>query len=266
METMKKLHGVLSAITFILLLSGCSNTKEVAYFQDVNNGATIDLIKSSEIKFRPNDKMTIVVNCRDPKLAALYNLPVMSQRLGEESYSNSSYQMSLYSVDANGDINFPIVGKIHVEGLNRQEVAEAVKSKLSSEIKDASVTVEFANMFVSVLGEVNKRGKFNIVKDRTTIMEVLGEAGDLTIQGLRTNVKVIRTNGDKQEVYTIDLTNAKELASSPAYYLQQNDVVYVEPNLMRKRQNSVNGNNVLSTSFWISVASLLTSVALLFKN
>ena len=263
---MKKLHGVLSAITFILLLSGCSNTKEVAYFQDVNNGATIDLIKSSEIKFRPNDKMTIVVNCRDPKLAALYNLPVMSQRLGEESYSNSSYQMSLYSVDANGDINFPIVGKIHVEGLNRQEVAEAVKSKLSSEIKDASVTVEFANMFVSVLGEVNKRGKFNIVKDRTTIMEVLGEAGDLTIQGLRTNVKVIRTNGDKQEVYTIDLTNAKELATSPAYYLQQNDVVYVEPNLMRKRQNSVNGNNVLSTSFWMSVASLLTSVALLFKN
>ena len=256
---MKKLHGLLSAIAFILLLSGCSNTKEVAYFQDVNNGATIDMIKSSEIKFRPNDKMTIVVNCRDPKLAALYNLPVMSQRLGEESYSNSSYQMSLYSVDANGDINFPIVGKIHVEGLNRQEVAEAVKSKLSSEIKDASVTVEFANMFVSVLGEVNKRGKFNIVKDRTTIMEVLGEAGDLTIQGLRTNVKVIRTNGDKQEVYTIDLTNAKELASSPAYYLQQNDVVYVEPNLMRKRQNSVNGNNVLSTSF-------LTSVALLFKN
>ena len=235
---MKKLHGLLSAIAFILLLSGCSNTKEVAYFQDVNNGATIDLIKSSEIKFRPNDKMTIVVNCRDPKLAALYNLPVMSQRLGEESYSNSSYQMSLYSVDANGDINFPIVGKIHVEGLNRQEVAEAVKSKLSSEI----------------------------VKDRTTIMEVLGEAGDLTIHGLRTNVKVIRTNGDKQEVYTIDLTNAKELASSPAYYLQQNDVVYVEPNLMRKRQNSVNGNNVLSTSFWISVASLLTSVALLFKN
>ena len=263
---MKKLHGLLFAIAFILLLSGCSNTKEVAYFQDVNNGASIDLIKSSEIKFRPNDKMTIVVNCRDPKLAALYNLPVMSQRLGEESYSNSSYQMSLYSVDANGDINFPIVGKIHVEGLNRQEVAEAVKSKLSSEIKDASVTVEFANMFVSVLGEVNKRGKFNIVKDRTTIMEVLGEAGDLTIQGLRTNVKVIRTNGDKQEVYTIDLTNAKELASSPAYYLQQNDVVYVEPNLMRKRQNSVNGNNVLSTSFWISVASLLTSVALLFKN
>ena len=117
---MKKLHGLLSAIAFILLLSGCSNTKEVAYFQDVNNGATIDLIKSSEIKFRPNDKMTIVVNCRDPKLAALYNLPVMSQRLGEESYSNSSYQMSLYSVDANGDINFPIVGKIHVEGLNRQ--------------------------------------------------------------------------------------------------------------------------------------------------
>lgn len=264
---MKKLQGVLSAIAFVSLLSGCSNTKEVAYFQDVNNGATIDLIKSSEIKFRPNDKMTIVVNCRDPKLASLYNLPVISQRLGEEkSYSSSSYQMSMYSVDANGDINFPIIGKIHVEGMNRQEVAEAVKSKLSSEIKDASVTVEFANMFVSVLGEVNKRGKFNIVKDRTTIMEVLGEAGDLTIQGLRTNVKVIRTNGDKQEVYTIDLTNAKELASSPAYYLQQNDVVYVEPNLMRKRQNSVNGNNVLSTSFWISVASLLTSVALLFKN
>ena len=145
---MKKLHAVLSAITFILLLSGCSNTKEVAYFQDVNNGATIDLIKSSEIKFRPNDKMTIVVNCRDPKLAALYNLPVVSQRLGEDkSYSSTSYQMSMYSVDANGDINFPVIGKIHVEGLNRQEVAEVVKSKLSSEIKDASVTVEFANMF-----------------------------------------------------------------------------------------------------------------------
>ena len=264
---MRKLQRFVPSMALVLLLTACSSTKEVAYFQDVTDGTILNLAQSSEIKFRPDDKMNIVVNTRDPKLSALYNLPVLTQRIGDAGvYSNTSYEMALYSVDSNGDITFPVLGKIHVEGMNRQQVAETIREKLSKDVKDVSVTVEFANMFVSVLGEVSRRGRFEIVKDRTTITEVLGEAGDLTIQGLRTNIKLIRTNGDKQEVYTLDLTNAKELVGSPAYYIQQNDIIYVEPNTMRKRQNSVNGNNVLSTSFWISVASLLTSVALLFKN
>ena len=161
-----------------------------------------------------------------------------------------------------------MLGKIKVAGMKREEIAETVKNKLITEnlVKDPVVTVEFANLCISVLGEVNHPGRFSIDRDRLTILDALSMAGDLTIYGNRYKVMVLRQEGDIQRVYGVDLTSGNHIYTSPAYYLQQNDVVYVEPNDVKARQSTVNGNNVRSTSFWISLASLLTSVAILIFN
>lgn len=128
------------------------------------------------------------------------------------------------------------------------------------------MTVEFANLCISVLGEVNNPGRFSIDRDKLTVLDALSMAGDLTIYGNRSKVMVLRQEGDVQRVYGLNLTSGNHVYTSPAFYLQQNDVVYVEPNAVKARQSTVNGNNVRSTSFWISLASLLTSIGILIFN
>ena len=152
--------------------------------------------------------------------------------------------------------------------MTRSEVAGFIKGELMGRdlVKDPTVTVEFLNTGVSVMGEVLAPGRYDMNRDNITILEALSLAGDLTIQGKRDNVMVIREEDGQLKTYRVDLTNGQQLMSSPAFYLKQDDIVYVEPNGVRKRQTTVNGNTALSASFWVSVASLLTSVAvLIFK-
>ena len=130
-------------------------------------------------------------------------------------------------------------------------------------VKDPVVTVEFMNLTVSVLGEVANPGRFNIDKDRLTLLDALSMAGDLTVYGKRENVLVQREENGKKTLYRVNLNSGYDLYASPVYYLQQNDIVYVEPNSVRARQSTVNGNNVRSTSFWLSLASLLTTITVL---
>jgi len=261
---MKKQFCYLAAA---MILVSCGTPKQINYFQDVKDGQIVNVQSPLEIKVRPEDKLSIVVSTRDPQLGQMFNLGITGSYVGS-SKSYGSQMMCGYTVDANGDIDFPVLGKINVAGKNRFEIAELIKDKLISSdlLKDAVVTVEFDKMYYSVMGEVAHPGRFAIEKDRVTVLEALSTAGDLTIYGVRKNVVVMRNEGDKNRVYRLNLCNADSLAMSPAYYLQQNDVVYVEPNTMRARQSTVNGNNVLSTSFWISVASLLTSIAVLLKK
>lgn len=203
-------------------------------------------------------------------LADMFNLPIVAHRVGysQESSLNQSQQVSCYTVDENGEIDFPVLGKIKVAGKNREEIAAYIKKELIDRklINDPVVTVEFSNLYISVLGEVNNPGRYGIDRDKITLLDAIGMAGDLTIYGKRQNVVVMREEEGKQLFYRVDLTSVDDLYSSPVYYLQQKDVVYVEPNETRARQSTVNGNNVRSTSFWVSIASLLTSVAvLIFK-
>lgn len=256
----------------ILLLNSCGSSKEVVYFQDLRPGESeIKLPEMQAITVQPEDKISIIVNSRDPQLTNLFNLPYVSRQLGQTSdmaSSGSSQGVSGYTVDANGEIDFPVLGKIKVVGKKREEIAQYIKSELLREnlVKDPVVTVEFMNLCVAVLGEVNNPGRFAIDRDRMTVLDALSMAGDLTIYGNRSKVLVLRQEGDVQRVYGIDLTSGKHVYTSPAYYLQQNDVVYVEPNNVKARQSTVNGNNVRSTSFWISLASLLTSIGILIFN
>ena len=267
-----KLIYLLLLLAGVTVLSSCGSSKQVVYFQDLKPGETeIKLPEVKAITIRPEDKISIIVNSRDPQLTDLFNLPYVTRQLGQSSntYSTGTSQgVSVYTVDANGEIDFPVLGKVYVAGMKREEIAEYIKSELIKEnlVKDPVVTVEFANLCISVLGEVNNPGRFNIDRDRLTVLDALSMAGDLTIYGNRYKVMVLRQEGDVQRVYGLDLTSGEHVYSSPAYYLQQNDVVYVEPNAVKARQSTVNGNNVRSTSFWISLASLLTSVAILIFN
>ena len=253
-------------------LGSCGTSEQVVYFQDMRPGETeIPMAAPVEITIRPQDKISIIVNSRDPQLSNLFNLPYVSRQLGtsvQNGISGTSQGVSGYTVDAEGNIDFPVLGKIHVAGLKREEIAAAVKNELVSKnlVKDPIVTVEFMNLCIAVLGEVNNPGRFNIDRDRMTVLDAISQAGDLTIYGNRRKVMVMRQEGDVQRVYGIDLTSGQHVYTSPAYYLQQNDVVYVEPNKVKARQSTVNGNNVRSTSFWISLASLLTSIGILIFN
>lgn len=258
----------------VAALSSCGSSRQVVYFQDLKPGETeIKLPEAKAITVRPEDKISIIVNSRDPQLTDLFNLPIMSRQLGQSmrsggSSTGNSQGVSAYTVDADGEIDFPVLGKIYVAGMKREEIAEYIKNELVTEnlVKDPVVTVEFANLCVSVLGEVNSPGRFSIDRDRLTILDALSMAGDLTIYGNRSKVMVLRQEGDVQRVYGLNLTSGEHVYTSPAYYLQQNDVVYVEPNKVKARQSTVNGNNVRSTSFWISLASLLTSIGILIFN
>lgn len=217
------------------------------------------------IRVKTDDKLSIVINSRDPQLANLFNLPIVTYRVGQTNIAPSNQEVSNYTVDSQGNIDFPVIGKIHVAGLSREEIAAEVKNELIAKnlVKDPVVTVEFTNHAISVLGEVNKPGRYGIDRDKITILDALGMAGDLTIYGKRQDVLVLREENGKQIPYKINLCAGRELLTSPAYYLQQNDVIYVEPNNVRARQSTVNGNNVRSSSFWLSLASLLTTVVVL---
>lgn len=272
---------ILSAIFFVaLVLSSCNTTKEIPYFQDVTQDLQEqNIVKPVEITIQPEDKLSIVVNSKDPQLAALFNLPIISRYVGETvsttspstsftSGSSQSQQVSLYTVNSNGDIDFPVLGRLHVEGMSKEYLAYYIKNELikNNLIKDPTVTVEFKNLTISVLGEVKRPGLFNIDRSNITLLDGLSMAGDLTIYGKRENIKVIRKENNVQKFYTVNLCSAKDLYSSPVYYLQQNDVIYVEPNKTRARQSTVNGNQVLSTSFWVSLVSTLSTLILVLTN
>lgn len=253
----------------VLLLAGCSASRGIAYMQDVRSDVRRE-VATVPVTAQPGDKISIVVNSKNPELAEMFNLPVMAHRIGQpmnNSY-NYSQQVSSYTVDSNGNIDFPILGELHVAGLRREKIASYIKNELvrKNQVRDAVVIVEFLNMGVSVMGEVNRPGRFSIDRDHLTLLDALSMAGDLTIYGKRENVLVIRQENGGETFYRVNLCDARSLHTSPVYYLKQNDMVYVEPNEVRARHSTVNGNNVRSTSFWMSLASLLTTLGvLIFK-
>lgn len=251
----------------ILAVPSCSTPKEISYFQDLESVEGQRIGGAKGITVRPKDKISIIVNCKSPELTALFNLPYVTQRLGENSRSaiSSGYSqgyISGYTVDDRGCVDFPVLGEVHVAGMTREEIASEIKRELreQGQATDAVVTVDFMNLYYQVLGEVARPGRYAIDKDALTILDAIGAAGDLTIYGRRDRVKVLRDEGGRMRTYEVDLCSASDLIASPVYYVRQNDVIYVDPNDVRARQSTVNGNNVRSTSFWISLTSLAASV------
>lgn len=275
------LKCTLLVLALTVLASSCTTPKNITYFQGSENADVFEiaLAENKAIRVEPFDKLSIMVSCKDPKLAQMFNLQVFtntaSQRTGYNGTENIfdynvgySDGINGFTVSADGTIDYPILGRIKIEGMTRSEVAAFIKGEIMGRglIKDPIVTVEFLNVGISVLGEVVSPGRYDLNVDVLSIVEALSLARDLTIQGNRQNIKVLRKEGDKIKTYIVDITDTKNLVNSPAYYLKQGDIVYVEPNNIRKRQTTNNGNSVLNVSFWVSVASLLTSAAILFKK
>ena len=256
-----------------LVLSSCGSIKDYNYFQDTNAGDVARIANSTyAIKIKPYDKISVLISCKEPQLAAMFNLLTSNVRVGQTSIaqsagSNNSY-ISFYTVDTDGTIDMPILGKVSVEGLTRPQIADVVKKKLTTAeqgLKDATVTVEFANLHVGVLGEVKSQGIISIDRDQFTLLEAIAHAGDLTQFGNRKNVKVFRKTNDGMQTYEVDMTNFADLCASPVYMMQQDDVIYVEPNKVKARQSTTAGNTLLTPTFWVTVMSLAISIANFLK-
>lgn len=248
------------------LLTSCKTPHDITYLQDVNVNVPIHTQTDGYIRFMPGDKLSIFVHSRDEKLMELFNIMGRNGGSSMMNVGGQSSNYAPYTVDDNGEIDFPVLGNIKISGLTRDEVQKKIKNELITQslCKDPIVTVAFYNMNFSVLGNAGT-GVKQITKDRITLMEAIA-MGDLNIDGLRKNVLVMRQEGDQQVPYRVDLTSAQSVYNSPVYYIRQNDVIYVEPNNKFKRNSTVMGSSAYQPTFWMSLATFLTSMGfLIFK-
>ena len=242
------------------LFTSCKTPKDITYLQDVNPNVPIPTQMDGSIRFLPGDKLSIYVHSRDEKLMELFNLTRTMTSGGGSQYA--------YTVDKDGNIDFPVLGAVKVQDLTRTEVAKTIKDRLMNEdlCKDPVVTVEFYNMNFSVLGTVGGAGVQAITKDKITLLEAIAMASDLQIEGIRKNVLVLRQEGDQQIPYRVDLTSAESIYNSPVYYIRQNGIIYVEPNAKNKRNSTVMGSSAYTPAFWIGTITSLISMGLLIWN
>lgn len=259
----------LTLLFLAVSLVSCNTSKEILYFQDIAVNQPEAIEGTRDITVQPKDQISIMVSSKDPQLAALFNLTRVQYRAGSTDVRGGSNngEISGYTLDDKGDIDFPVIGSLHIAGMTKSQIAALIKKRLVDEdlVKDPVVTVEFMNLYFSVLGEVKTPGKYSITKDQISLLEAISMAGDLTIYGKRDAIFVIREENGERVTHWVDI-RSKDFFKSPVYYLKQNDVVYVQPNKVRAGQSTINENNVKSVSLWISLGSFLTSLGvLLFK-
>ena len=243
---------IVSVILF-LSLSSCVSKKEVVYFQNAKDFESIVDTDTFTPKFKVNDIVSVFVSTFDLEAVKPFNLFIDGGGVSAQP------QLMDYLIDIEGNIDYPVLGKIKLLGLSVQEAQDLFKEKLSLYLKDPIINIRILNFRISVLGEVRSPDRYEVSGERITILEALALAGDLNIKGHRENVLIIRDfNGTK--TYTrVDLTN-KELFNSPVYYLTQNDVVYVEPN--NSAVSGASGDARIGTI--ISITSFLITTALIF--
>ena len=252
---MEKVNKLICVILLSFLLAACQSYKKVPYLQDVEavNQAT-QQETLYDAKIMPKDLLTIVVSCTSPELAAPFNLTIASPSNLSIQYTTTQPVLQQYLVDNEGKISFPVLGALTVGGLTKKQAEQLIVDKLKPYMKENPiVTVRMVNYKISVIGEVARPGTFTISNEKVNLLEALAMAGDMTVYGLRDNVKLIREDANgKQQIVTLDLNNAETILS-PYYWLQQNDIVYITPNKAKARNSDV-GN---STSLWFSATSIL---------
>ena len=250
--------GVAALVGTAFLFTSCASKKEVVYFQDVGAFETIVDNDSFVQKFKVDDLVSIHISTLNPEASAPFNL----YKAGSQNAGGRIEQVH-YLVDQQGEIDFPVIGKLKIVGLSPEEVRVLLRDRLSDYLKNPIINIRLENFTVSVLGEVNRPGTYQIVGEEITIMEALGLAGDMTIKGMRKNVLVIRNFEGTKIYHRIDLTS-KNATKSPVYYLTQNDVVYVEPNNSAITSSSLDNRATIA----VSIASILitSTVLLLTRN
>jgi polysaccharide biosynthesis/export protein len=241
--------------TIFLLLNSCASRKNVAYLQNIESKNSQESKIDYELKLHSDDMLSIIVSAENPETTAPFNLPQIQSNYNIE---NNQSGIKTYLIDKDGFIDFPVLGKIHLADLTRVQANKKLVDLVSVYIKNPIVNIKILNYKVSVLGEVNKPGSFNVASERITLLEAISQAGDLTIFGKRDNIILIRETDGKKSYTKIDITKA-DFLESPYYYLVQNDMIIVEPN-KTKINSSVYGPNI---GIIFSISSLITTIAIL---
>ena len=260
----------LSMILLAVLLVGCNSSERIIYRFDKNE-AVKSALADGQIRIKPLDRLTIVVTSQNPELAAPFNTPTSLNSLAlnpaTASSTASTAALQIRTVGEDGCLEFPLIGKVQCQGKTRNELSKEIAKKIvdGGYISDAIVNIQFADLKFYVLGEVSRPGQYDITRDKITVLEALAMAGDMTIYGNRANVAVIRRNGDKDlSIYEMNFLEGNQL-SSPAFFLEQGDVIYVQPNKYKAATSEINQNR----TFWLSIVSTLitaTSLTLTIIN
>ena len=260
--TIRKIFMLLA----VVLLASCTSYKSVPYLQ---NSDKINLESASlplyDARIMPKDLLTIMVNTTDPQASAPFNLTTQTSLNASSSnlYTTSQPVLQQYLVDNSGNINFPVLGTLHLGGLTKNQAEALITERLGAYLKETPVvTVRMVNYKISVMGEVTRPGTFTVNNEKINVLEALAMAGDLTIYGVRDNVKLIREDEQgRRNIYTLNLNDAN-LILSPYYYMQQNDILYVTPNEAKAKNSDIGS----STSLWVSATSIMVSIASLIVN
>lgn len=245
-----KCKNILLTIFAAVVMTGCSSLKDVLYFQNLDKVELKPLSQEYEAVIKKDDRLVIIVSGPDKTVIAPYNLTI-----GENGYTNINPEQSTltYLVDPEGNIDFPILGKIHVEGMTRNQLVTYLTNEIGKDVKDPIVYVSFKNFKITVMGEVSRPGTYTIESEKVTLLQALSYAGDLLLSAQRNGVLLLREVDGVMQHYRIDLTDSY-LLESPYYFLQHNDVIYVQPSLTRV------ATATSSIGLWTSGLSVLSTV------
>ena len=262
---MKKLSLFFTVSLVLAFFSSCGSVKNIAYIQ---NSDSVNYDRSQylyDAKIMPKDELTISVNTTNPEVSLPFNLLMQNSYQQGRTLSTGGGTLMPYLVDTEGCINFPIIGRLQVAGLTKRQCERMIQDKIRpflAESENPIVTVRMSSYSISVLGEVAKPGSYMVSREEINVLEALAQAGDLTIYGVRDRVKLIRKNASgRKEIHTLNLNDAN-IVNSPYFYLQQNDIVYVEPNKVKAQNSSVGS----MTTLWFSATSILISLTSLLYN
>lgn len=240
-------------------ITSCVSRKNVTYFQELEEIEEINEYSSgNNIKIKPDDILTIRVSAPEQIAALPFNL---TKSIAGPDMTQGQVELETYLVSDEGTIEFPVIGTVEVEGYTNIELAAKIKSQIVDYVKDPIVNVRILNFQVSVLGEVNNPGMFQIEDDNLSLSKAIALAGDLTIFGKRDNILLIREDNGIKSYTRLDITDASVL-NSPQYNLRQNDVIYVEPRGSRRQ----NAGSLGIASTYISIASVITSIIILVTS
>lgn len=255
-------RSLILLLACLAMLASCNSQKRVWYLQDTESFNPEIIEQQGQIRIQPLDRLTIVVNSKDPELAVPFNAATAYTALTPLAASNisSGNSLQIRTVDEHGMLEMPVIGLLKVTGKTRGELAELIASKIiaGGYIKDPTVNVQFADMKISVLGEVLRPGSYAITHDKVTIFDALAMAGDMTVFGQRNDVMVYREVDGERHIEYLDLTS-KDIFTSPAFYINQNDVIYVKPNKYKAQAGEINQNR----NFYLSLISTAISVTTL---
>lgn len=260
---MKKVLLIIGIVASVFMTS-CVNNKEMIYLQGADSiyARSLAINKDFQLLIQSDDELAISISSRDQELLAQFNNKILVGS-GNTSYSGQAMTSSgicYFYVYQDGTIDFPIIGRVKAAGLTVEQLAESIRKKLSKDVNDVQVSAKIMSFKITVLGDVQSPGTQSYTGQRLTVLEALGRAGDLNNSAIRTNVLVIREENGKRTSYKIDLTNPESVFNSPAYYLQQNDLVYIESNKSVKVKGSTSYTYLSVTGTLVSMVASIVSL------